>query len=58
VSEDDPDVAYLTLPTHRDGPCRVSRALRLAGVMGANKGPDVVLDFDEDGVLVGIELLA
>lgn len=59
VSEEDDDVAYLRLPTHpAAGPCRMSRSVRLRDVMGAYPGPDVVLDFDLHGTLVGIEILA
>ena len=36
----------------------MSKAVRLIDLIGKYKGPDVVLDFDEAGVLVGIELLA
>ena len=58
VSEDDQDVAYLRFPTHPGETCKMSKSIRLADLMGAYEGPDVVLDFDQDGVLVGIELLA
>lgn len=36
----------------------MSRSVRLRDVMGAYQGPDVDLDFDMRGVLVGIEVLA
>jgi hypothetical protein len=36
----------------------MSRSVRLSDLIGTYVGPDVVLDFDEDNVLVGIELLA
>ena len=59
ISEDDEDVAYLRVPTHpRTVPCRMSKSLRLVEVLGQYEGPDVVLDFDDKGVLVGIEILA
>jgi hypothetical protein len=59
VSEDDEGVAYLTLPTYPEtGTCKMSRSVRLSELIGTYVGPDVVLDFDGDGVLVGIELLA
>ncbi|HYO72872.1 MAG TPA: DUF2283 domain-containing protein [Archangium sp.] len=58
VSEDDQDVAYLRLPSHPGETCKMSKSIRLAELMGPYTGPDVVLDFDQDGVLVGIELLA
>ena len=58
VSEDDQDVAYLRLPSHPGETCKMSKSIRLAELMGSYEGPDVVLDFDQDGVLVGIEFLA
>ncbi len=58
VSDDDEDVAYLRLPTHPGSPCRIARNVRLVDLIGPYQGPDIVFDFDERGVLVGIELLA
>jgi hypothetical protein len=59
VSEDDTDVAYLRLPSHPGtSPCKMSKSVRLRDLIGTYKGPDVVLDFDLRGVLVGIEVLA
>jgi hypothetical protein len=58
VSEDDQDVAYLRLPSHPGETCKMSKSIRLVDLMGSYEGPDVVLDFDQDGVLVGIEFLA
>ena len=52
------DVAYLRLPSHPGGLCKMSRSLRLRDVLGGYQGPDVVLDFDMEGTLVGIEVLA
>ncbi len=56
VSGDDAKVAYLKLPTHPGGLCKMSRSVRLVDVLGKYDGPDVVLDFDTRGVLVGIEI--
>ncbi|WP_309890391.1 DUF2283 domain-containing protein [Archangium sp.] len=58
ISEDDQDVAYVRLPSHPGETCKMSKSIRLAELMGSYTGPDVVLDFDQDGVLVGIEILA
>ena len=58
ISEDDQDVAYLRLPSHPGETCKMSKSVRLIEILGAYTGPDVSLDFDEDGVLVGIEILA
>ena len=49
--------AYLQLPTHPGGILRGARSLPLTSVMGPYKGPDIVFDFDPQGVLVGIEIL-
>ncbi len=56
VSTDDANVAYLRLPTHQGGTSRMSRSVRLVDLLGAYQGPEVVLDFDSRGVLVGIEI--
>jgi hypothetical protein len=48
--------AYLRLPTH-PGVLRGARTVPLVDLMGAYKGPYVVLDFDSEGVLVGIEII-
>ncbi len=58
VSEDDSDVAYLRLPTHPGGTCPMSKSLRLVDIIGAYDGPDIVLDFDDNDTLVGLEILA
>lgn len=59
ISEDDGDVAYLRLPSYpEEGPWKMSKSIRLREIMGDYKGPDVILDFDMRGVLVGIEILA
>jgi hypothetical protein len=59
VSDDDGDVAYLRLPSYpEEGPWKMSKSIRLREIMGDYKGPDIVLDFDPRGVLVGIEILA
>ncbi len=59
VSGDDEGVAYLRLPSYLGvEPCKMSRSVRLREVLGDYEGPDVNLDFDMRGVLVGIEVLA
>jgi hypothetical protein len=57
ISIDDDHVAYLRLPTHPQRTCKMSRSLRLRDVL-PYEGPELVLDFDESGTLVGIEVLA
>lgn len=58
-SEDEPDqVAYLKLPTYpQDEIPKMSKSVRLVELIGKYDGPDLVFDFDEDGVLVGVEIL-
>jgi hypothetical protein len=51
-----PNTAYLRLPTH-PGKLQGAHGVPLTELMGAYKGPYVVLDFDQDGVLVGIEVV-
>lgn len=35
----------------------MSKSVRLVDLLGSYNGPEVVLDFDEDGTLVGIEVV-
>ena len=60
VSDDDPDVAYLYLPDHPGNGVSnvVKKNLRLGNLIDGYKGPDVILDFDQNGKLIGIEILA
>jgi len=59
--EEDPDdevVAYLVLPDHPgSGRVAVKRNVRLRDLVGDYTGPDLFFDFDEDNVLVGVEIL-
>ena len=59
VSADDEDTAYLSLP---DFPAPsfsgvVASTTRLKNIH-QYAGPDIFLDFDKDGRLIGIEILA
>lgn len=58
IPGDDPLVGYLTLPGHPgDGvPGAVARTVRLRSLVDY-VGPDVVLDLDADGRLIGIEIV-
>ena len=59
VSPDDPDVAYLYLPDH-PGPgssAVSSRQIRLADLVLGYSGPDLVIDLDQDGRAIGVEVL-
>lgn len=56
--ECDEVVAYLTLPDHPgDGVVAVKKNLRLRDLVGDYKGPDLYFDFDENNVLVGVEII-
>ncbi|HSN87466.1 MAG TPA: hypothetical protein VL025_11945 [Thermoanaerobaculia bacterium] len=55
--ETGPGTAYLKLPTH-PGELRGARAVPLVDVIGKYAGPYVVFDFDQAGILVGIEIIS
>jgi uncharacterized protein YuzE len=59
ISDDDQDVAYLTLPGHpgRGTAGAVVKQTRLRDIL-TYAGPDIYFDFDKDGDLIGIEILA
>ena len=53
------DAAYIALPGHPEQLVQgvVSRTICLDDVINEFKGPRVNLDFNKDGVLIGIEIL-
>jgi hypothetical protein len=53
------DAAYIALPGHPEQLVYgiVSRTISLDDVIDGFKGPRVNLDFNKDGVLIGIEIL-
>jgi hypothetical protein len=51
------DVAYIRLPGFERGN-RVSKTVSLRELVKDFKGSDVELDFSENGILMGIEILA
>ena len=61
VSEDDDDVGYLYLPQHpriiQSQSGKTVKQIRLIEIIEDYKGPDVILDFNIENVLVGIEIL-
>lgn len=58
ISPHDPDVAYLMLPKHKgEGVGSVVEQKTLRELLPEYKGPDIYFDFDNNGVLVGIELM-
>jgi hypothetical protein len=59
ISEDDENVAYLALLDHpgRGEPGVVAKQIRLRDLVEYS-GPDLYLDFDKNGNLFGVEILA
>lgn len=58
ISENDNEMAYLFLPEH---PKQikygiVKKQIRLADLIADYKGPDIYLDFNEKGTIIGIEI--
>jgi len=60
ISGDDSDTAYVALPGCPDQPQFgiVAKTICLDGLLDDFKGPRLNLDFNRDGVLIGIEILA
>ena len=59
ISQDDPEVAYLTMPG-RPGKGKygvVGRTVRLSSILGQYEGAEVNFDFSGDGRLIGIEII-
>lgn len=58
VSPDDEEMAYLYLPAHPSQitPGISKKQMRLSNLIENYKGPDIYLDFDESGTLIGIEI--
>lgn len=57
IEMDNGDVAYIRMPGFERGD-KVSRTVSLRELVKDLKGSDVELDFSQDGVLMGIEILA
>jgi hypothetical protein len=57
LANDKHEDAYLQLPTFPVGKLTTSRSIRLHDLIGKYEGPDINIDFDEQGMLVGIEIL-
>jgi uncharacterized protein YuzE len=56
IQIDNEDVAYIKLPYASDR--KVSRTVDLREIVADYKGCTVMLDFSEDGTLMGIEIIA
>jgi uncharacterized protein YuzE len=54
---EDGDVVYIRLPSFEKG-TKVAKSVSLRELVKDYKGYDVELDFSEDGVLIGIEVLS
>ena len=54
------NTAYIALPGYPEQPKGgvVSRTICLDDLIDSFKGPRIHLDFDQEGVLIGIEILA
>ena len=59
VSPNDDEVAYLYLPDHpRNGSTKkVEKQIEIRDIIEGYSGPDLYLDFDENGTLIGVEIL-
>ena len=53
------DTAYLMMPNHPGAGKHniVNKQIRLLELVDDYKGPDIYLDIDHDGILIGIEIL-
>lgn len=52
------DTAYVSLTDHRQSAGSVARTVKVDDLLPDYSGPRIHLDFDADGKLVGIEVLA
>jgi hypothetical protein len=59
MNGEDSDTAYIALPGYPDQPQFgvVSKTISLDDVLDSFRGPRINLDFNKDGVLIGIEIL-
>ena len=58
VSGGEDAVAYLRLPTHPEANVgAVKKTVRLRDLIGDYKGPDIYLDFTDENLLIGLEIL-
>ncbi|MCE2593851.1 DUF2283 domain-containing protein [Motilimonas cestriensis] len=59
VSKYDSEIAYLSFPAHPGKGKKgiVMKQKELSSLIEGYKGPEVYLDFDENGELIGMEIL-
>ena len=50
-------MAYISLPGSKLEPGIVKKQVELDDLIPDYKGPEIRLDFDKDGLLIGIEIL-
>lgn len=55
----DNEICYLLFPNHPKGPAPgvVKKSIRLAESMPDYVGPDIILDYDENNEVIGIEII-
>ncbi len=51
------DAAFLHLPASSEGPVSVARSIEVTSAIHGYSGPDVVLNLDAEGRLLGIEIV-
>ena len=57
LSEDDDSVGYLEIKSRVDGLLKVARSVNVRAFVGNYSGPDIILDFDENNCLLGVEIV-
>jgi hypothetical protein len=58
IGGEDSETAYVALPGYRSEFGIVKKTITLDELLEDYRGPRVSLDFDKDGILIGIEILA
>lgn len=58
-TKNDDEICYLMFPKHPKGlaPGVVKKHLRLVDEIKGYVGPDIILDYDEDNEIIGIEIM-
>ncbi|MDV5354746.1 DUF2283 domain-containing protein [Enterobacter asburiae] len=58
-SNKDGDMAYLFLPKHpgKGIPGITVKQISLHSIINSYQGPEIILDFDKDGEIIGMEFL-
>ncbi|WP_194207527.1 DUF2283 domain-containing protein [Superficieibacter sp. 1612_C1] len=58
-SNKDGDIAYLFLPKHpgKGTPGITAKQISLHSIINDYQGPEIILDFDKDGEIIGMEFL-